>query len=162
MSTPPFTGEPVPADLPDWILALKPQAPDGTPPPAESVFLGLDAELASLSQQNPDDLAWLADTAEQTMSLLEKGQAAQIGTVSVPRRTSRQSEPEAESSFQPWSAEPGLPDTLTRPRSTPARRKRKAGINMQQMALLAALLFFILLVLIVAASFWLSSGGLPF
>ncbi len=83
----------VPAELPDWILALKPPDADVTAPTESAVFLGLDAELELLMQANPGDVSWLADTAEQTTHLLSRDQAdamlegkAKLAPLPRPRR----------------------------------------------------------------------------
>ena len=83
----------VPAELPDWILALKPPDADVAEPTESAVFLGLDAELELLMQANPGDVSWLADTAEQTTRLLSRDQAdamlegkAKLAPLPRPRR----------------------------------------------------------------------------
>lgn len=68
----------VPAELPDWILALKPPDADVAEPTESAVFLGLDAELELLMQTRPDEVSWLADTAKQTTHLLSRDQADAI------------------------------------------------------------------------------------
>ncbi len=77
MSTQAFA-PPVPGDLPDWILALKPPDADLAAPSEGAVFVGLDSELEGLLQANPEDLAWLAETAQQTTKLLSVEQASAI------------------------------------------------------------------------------------
>lgn len=69
---------PVQAELPDWILALKPPDADLAAPAESAVFVGLDSELEGLVQASPEDLAWLAETAEQTTKLLSIEQASAI------------------------------------------------------------------------------------
>ena len=78
MSSPTLVSPLVPAELPDWILALKPPDADVAEPTESAVFLGLDAELELLMQANPGDVSWLADTAEQTTRLLSRDQADAI------------------------------------------------------------------------------------
>ena len=80
MSTPPFISTPVPADLPDWILALKPPDADTAPTQTEenAVFIGLDAELEMLAQTAPDDIEWLAEIVDQPPPLMSSVQAASI------------------------------------------------------------------------------------
>jgi len=68
----------VPAELPDWILALKPPDADLAEPTESAVFIGLDAELELLMQTNPGEVSWLADTTEQTTHLLSRDQADAI------------------------------------------------------------------------------------
>jgi hypothetical protein len=77
MSTQAFA-PPVPADLPDWILALKPPEADLAAPVESAVFVGLDLELEGLLQASPEDLTWLAETAQQTTKLLSVEQASAI------------------------------------------------------------------------------------
>ena len=77
MSTQAFA-PPVPGDLPDWILALKPPNADLAAPAESAVFVGLDSELEGLLQASPEDLAWLAETAQQTTKLLSVEQASAI------------------------------------------------------------------------------------
>jgi len=80
MSTPPFISTPVPAELPDWILALKPPDADTAPTQTEenAVFIGLDAELEMLAQTAPDDIEWLAEIVDQPPPLMSSVQAASI------------------------------------------------------------------------------------
>jgi len=80
MSTPPFISTPVPAELPDWILALKPPDADTAPTQTEenAVFIGLDAELEMLAQTAPDDIEWLAEIVDQPPPLMSSMQAASI------------------------------------------------------------------------------------
>jgi len=68
---------PVRAELPDWILALKPPEAD-TAELESAVFTGLDSELAELMRVNPDELAWLADVAEQAVQRISSDEAAAI------------------------------------------------------------------------------------
>jgi hypothetical protein len=77
MSTQAFA-PPIQAELPDWILALKPPEADLAAPMESAVFVGLDSELEELVQASPEDLAWLAETAEQTTKLLSVEQAGAI------------------------------------------------------------------------------------
>lgn len=93
MSSPTLASPLVPAELPDWILALKPPDADVAEPTESAVFLGLDAELELLMQANPGDVSWLADTAEQTTRLLSRDQAdamlegkAKLAPLPRPRR----------------------------------------------------------------------------
>ena len=93
MSSPTLVLPPAPAELPDWILALKPPDADVVEPTESAVFIGLDAELESLMQANPGDVSWLADTAEQTTRLLSRDQAdamlegkAKLAPLPRPRR----------------------------------------------------------------------------
>jgi hypothetical protein len=81
----PFVSPPVPAELPDWILALKPPDADVTAPTEGAAFSSLDAELDALSRADPDELARLAETAEQTAQLMPRDQAGAIleGTVKL-------------------------------------------------------------------------------
>jgi hypothetical protein len=78
MSSPTFVSPPVPAELPDWILALKPPDADVAEPTESAVFIGLDAELELLMQANPGNVSWLADMAEQPPYLLSRDQADAI------------------------------------------------------------------------------------
>jgi len=80
MSTPPFISPPAPAELPDWILALKPPDADTAPTQTEenAVFIGLDAELEMLAQTAPDDIEWLAEIVDQPPPLMSSVQAASI------------------------------------------------------------------------------------
>jgi hypothetical protein len=78
MSSQPLASPLVPAELPDWILALKPPDADMAEPTESAVFIGLDAELESLMQSNPDEVSWLADVTEQTTHLLSRDQADAI------------------------------------------------------------------------------------
>jgi hypothetical protein len=78
MSSPTPVSPLVPAELPDWILALKPPDADVVEPTESAVFIGLDAELESLMQANPDDVSWLADMAEQPPYVLSRDQADAI------------------------------------------------------------------------------------
>ncbi len=78
MSSPTPVSPLVPAELPDWILALKPPDADVVEPTESAVFIGLDAELESLMQANPGDVSWLADMAEQPPHLLSRDQADAI------------------------------------------------------------------------------------
>jgi hypothetical protein len=77
MSTQAFA-PPVPAELPDWILALRPPDADLAAQAESAVFVGLDSELEGLLQASPEDLAWLAETAGQTTRLLSVEQASDI------------------------------------------------------------------------------------
>ena len=93
MSSPTLAPPPAPAELPDWILALKPPDADVAAPTESAVFLGLDAELELLMQTSPGDVSWLADTAEQTTRLLSRDQAdamlegkAKLAPLPRPRR----------------------------------------------------------------------------
>ena len=78
MSSQPLASPLVPAELPDWILALKPPDADLAEPTESAVFIGLDAELELLMQTNPGEVSWLADTTEQTTHLLSRDQADAI------------------------------------------------------------------------------------
>jgi hypothetical protein len=80
MSTSPFVAQPLPAELPDWILALKPPDADAATAPTDdsAVFVGLDAELEVLSQTAPEEIEWLADVADQPPPLVSSAQAASI------------------------------------------------------------------------------------
>jgi len=78
MSSQPLASPLVPAELPHWILALKPPDADMAEPTESAVFIGLDAELESLMQSNPDEVSWLADVTEQTTHLLSRDQADAI------------------------------------------------------------------------------------
>jgi hypothetical protein len=80
MSTPSFISPPAPAELPDWILALKPPDADVAPVQTEesAVFIGLDAELDLLARTAPDDIAWLAEIVDQPPPLISSTQAASI------------------------------------------------------------------------------------
>jgi hypothetical protein len=78
MSSPTLVSPLVPAELPDWILALKPPDADVAEPTESAVFIGLDAELELLMQANPGNVAWLADMAEQPPHLLSRDQADAI------------------------------------------------------------------------------------
>jgi len=78
MSAPTFVSPLVPAELPDWILALKPPDADVAESTESAVFIGLDAELELLMQANPGDVSWLADMAEQPPHLLSRDQADAI------------------------------------------------------------------------------------
>jgi hypothetical protein len=78
MSSPTLVSPPVPAELPDWILALKPPDADMAESTESAVFLGLDAELELLMQANPGNVSWLADMAEQPPHLLSRDQADAI------------------------------------------------------------------------------------
>jgi hypothetical protein len=80
MSTRPYLPPPVPAELPDWILALKPlEADQPAGGPAESVvFIGLDEELEALLKTNPEDIEWLAQVAEQPLPPMSPDEAASI------------------------------------------------------------------------------------
>jgi hypothetical protein len=69
---------PVPAELPDWILALKPPGADLAVATDSMAFVGLDSELEELVQASPEDLAWLTETALQTTKLLSVEQASAI------------------------------------------------------------------------------------
>jgi hypothetical protein len=87
---------PVQAELPDWILALKPHDADLAQPAESTIFVGLDAELEGLVQASPEDLAWLTETAEQTTQLLSHDQADLIlegkaKPVQRPKRRKRRS-----------------------------------------------------------------------
>jgi hypothetical protein len=78
MSAPTFVSPLVPAELPDWILALKPPDADVAESTESAVFIGLDAELELLMQANPGNVSWLADMAEQPSHLLSRDQADAI------------------------------------------------------------------------------------
>jgi len=78
VSSQPLTSPLSPAELPDWILALKPADADIAEPAESAVFSGLDAELESLMQTQPDEVSWLADSAEQMTHLLSRDQADAI------------------------------------------------------------------------------------
>jgi hypothetical protein len=67
-----------PAELPDWILALKPSDADVAEPAENIVFSSLDAKLESLAQVNPDDVTWLAEVAEERPVLMSEFEAAAI------------------------------------------------------------------------------------
>jgi hypothetical protein len=78
MSSQPLASPLVPAELPDWILALKPPDADVAESTESAVFISLDAELELLMQANPGDVSWLADMAEQPPHLLSRDQADAI------------------------------------------------------------------------------------
>jgi hypothetical protein len=68
------------AELPDWILALKPatlDADDGSPADS-AVFVGLDTELEELLHAHPEDITWLAETANQPPPPVSRVQAELI------------------------------------------------------------------------------------
>jgi hypothetical protein len=75
-----YVPPPIPAELPEWILALKPPDADlaAAEPMENAVFLGLDAELESLLQSNPEDVEWLAEVADQPTPIMSRDQAASI------------------------------------------------------------------------------------
>jgi len=78
MSSRPIASALVPAELPNWILALKPPDADMAEPAESAVFSGLDTELESLMQTKPGEVSWLADSAEQVTHLLSRDQADAI------------------------------------------------------------------------------------
>jgi hypothetical protein len=78
MPSQPLASPPVPVELPDWILALKPADADMAEPAESAVFSGLDAELEMLMQTKPDEVSWLADSTEQITHLLSRDQADAI------------------------------------------------------------------------------------
>jgi len=78
MSSQPLASSLVPAELPDWILALKPVDADVAGPAESDVFAGLDTELQLLMQTNPGEVSWLADSTEQMTHLLSRDQADAI------------------------------------------------------------------------------------
>jgi hypothetical protein len=121
MSAQVFTEPPVPADLPDWLLALKPPEADLAQPPAEEsvVFFGLDAELEALGRSNPQDIEWLAEIAAQPTPLISHAQAESILDGAA------------------------KPDTLMRPHRK--RRKRIGRLRQEETILLDAMLALMIL-----------------
>jgi hypothetical protein len=80
MSIQAFIPPPVEAELPDWILALKPAMLDADveSPTDSAVFSGLDSELEELLHANPEDITWLAETADQPPLPMSRVQAELI------------------------------------------------------------------------------------
>ena len=80
MSTQALVPPPAEAELPDWILALKPSTPDADQgsPTESAVFVGLDTELEKLLHTNPEDITWLVETANQPPPPMSQVQAELI------------------------------------------------------------------------------------
>ena len=62
----------VPAELPDWILALKPPDADMAEPTESAVFTGLDTELELPMQTNPGDRPALRFAAALSAALFQR------------------------------------------------------------------------------------------
>jgi hypothetical protein len=127
MSAAPFISAPVQAELPDWILALKPS--DEELAAAESAegaaFVGLDAELEALAQTNPDDIAWLAQVADQPLPPVSSLEADSI-------------------------LEGHLPATLTLP-PRPAPRRRASRLRQNERLIIILMLFMVILEFLIGA-----------
>jgi hypothetical protein len=121
MSSQPLASSPVPVELPDWILALKPADADIAELAESAVFSGLDAELELLMQTKPDEVSWLADSTEQITHLLSRDQADAILEGKV------------------------KPVPLLRP-----RRRRPGKLRRSEVAILDMLLILMILTLLVA------------
>ncbi len=118
----PDTFHPVQAEIPDWVLALKPPEADTAATeaqfPSGDVFIGLDTELQELAQDNPEELAWLAEIAEQTAEPLSQEEAA------------------------------ASLEGTHKPAPPPRRRRRKSGLRKSQLVVLGIMMVFMILALL--------------
>jgi len=72
MSSQPLALSLVPAELPDWILALKPPDADLAGPTESAVFIGLDTQLELPMQTNPGDRLALRFAAALSAALFQR------------------------------------------------------------------------------------------